>query len=1203
MSSAKNISLRAEIEQVRQNNATKRELDWDCKEAGDEIIIELASSLGTNTYITKIDLSVNQITNKGAKAIGKALETNTVITEIDLSGNQISHEGAEAIAKALETNNNIKRIYLNINQISNQGGKAIAKALERNTCIAEIYLGSNQISDEGGKAIAKALESNTNITKIDLSYNQINDEGATAIIKALESNTSVNKIYLKDNNINSAFMEQVNTFLAYNRVLKEDIENITAIKCRDTFLLSKYIKGYSFTQRNTDSKIIEWNWTEMAWEAATDDTSGKLIFFSKLIDKEMKKGCDKRVLKSFIMRNINDGEGSNKRTTLLHKSAEHTNPLILPWLKMCIEELKVPIDAINEKGRTIREIATENENNEISEWAKKHGTFLGRYIIDGGMGLDSPPVHDSERCTVYYATDVEKSLNDEKYYVAIKIVKNMDIFQTELNARLSVDSSTIQSDKDIPEGANMYDKNHVIPLYRHHDFLDGKNKVQRHCLILAKGAKSLHQIIDSEMIAGKDIDKIRCYGKGIAKAILHMHEKKNFIHCDIKPRNIIRTPAGDIKLIDLSVAVQIGEDLSSKSKSTAYISPEIAKIEFYENETENKNELSKQLKEKKVERFRLEKDNIYNEQYDKLFSEIKMLGRRIKMLENGNESEHETSIKANNMIDIWSFGVTMYYLCTNRKHLFISINQTDDTLDGNDDKSRLQNWQGLTPADLNKILPGCKDRAMKRRAVDFFKKCLNKDKDARFQDIRKLMAHPFFAGGDIKEIKEEIIANRKEITMNRKEIVANNGNIIENNGNIIENKTEIKNLRSKIEMVSTKLHKLHKQLNGFQEATTRIVKELTQSPLCAPKLMLFVPQHKCHFKGKNTSGWFKKKVKVVFVCPVTMRIQKKNDGSNCSYNVKLPKDWVSQYGPVFLMSLNVIQLFCSVGKAFESPPQGIGCDVISMAKNTINSFKDSVSVFQEMYEELMKHEELKPVSDWINDAVKDISAPRKLLGTTLKNFKTQGGKDVSKLFNPKDDNFIRSGLVLATDMNGVTEYVHKDIKMVYEEVGFEKCLKMSQVELQEMTIGLMEDTKKQKKEHDKIFRKAKETDDNALVLAKGYLEKKGVNVLSGYEQRYFVLYGDGSLAYYKTKDPKNSDHCSNNVLGKCKAGLFDIQKGDRGRNHMIFTFKNSKSESLSPIKLTFRTISNSEGTNNDTRQAWIDAATKLLIRRSQEEPL
>merc|ERR1712238_555213 len=235
------------------------------------------------------------------------------------------------------------------------------------------------------------------------------------------------------------------------------------------------------------------------------------------------------------------------------------------------------------------------------------------------------------------------------------------------------------------------------------------------------GAKSISQIIHSERIAGIKTDKLIKCGVDFAKAIQHMHEK-NMIHTDIKPRNVIRDITGDFKLIDLDASVEIGEKLTDKKKSTAFISPELAKAEFFSNESVEK------LQQKCKKKFDELKQLKYGDDVtlDEITEEVKELKRKIKMC----NQEWNDTIKANKSIDIWGFGVTMYNFFTNSEPLF-RCNESYDTLYGEVEKSRLVNWDGLSNKELDKILPDCTDTTVREKAQNFFKKCLHGDIEQR----------------------------------------------------------------------------------------------------------------------------------------------------------------------------------------------------------------------------------------------------------------------------------------------------------------------------------------------------------------------------------------------------------------------------------------------------------------------------------------
>ena len=110
-------------------------------------------------------------------------------------------------------------------------------------------------------------------------------------------------------------------------------------------------------------------------------------------------------------------------------------------------------------------------------------------------------------------------------------------------------------------------------------------------------------------------------------------------------------------------------------------------------------------------------------------------------------------------MDIWGFGVTMYYFFTEKKSLFI-CNQANDTLDGRNEELRLANWNGMSEEELNKILPNCDNAVFKTHAKNFFKKCLHADIEERYQTMEEIIKDPLFAGN--KDTGEIICASVRE---------------------------------------------------------------------------------------------------------------------------------------------------------------------------------------------------------------------------------------------------------------------------------------------------------------------------------------------------------------------------------------------------------------------------------------------------------
>ena len=92
---------------------------------------------------------------------GKVKEAESLLSKIDtidLSGNNIGDKGIKVLAKTLENNKTIHTIDLFNNNIGVEGIKVLAKTLENNKTIHTINLSYNSIGDEGIKALAKAIK-------------------------------------------------------------------------------------------------------------------------------------------------------------------------------------------------------------------------------------------------------------------------------------------------------------------------------------------------------------------------------------------------------------------------------------------------------------------------------------------------------------------------------------------------------------------------------------------------------------------------------------------------------------------------------------------------------------------------------------------------------------------------------------------------------------------------------------------------------------------------------------------------------------------------------------------------------------------------------------------------------------------------------------------------------------------------------------
>ena len=213
-----------EIAEALKANKSVTRIDLSGNEIGNSGALDIAEALKANNSVTEIDLSCNEIGEKGALEIAEALKANKSVTRIDLSGNEIGNSGALDIAAALEANKSVTTISLACNEIGDVGAFKIAMALKKNISITKISLSHNNIGEKGALEIAEALKANNSVTTISLACNAIGDVGATRIAEALKENNSVTEIHLSKNNIGSALTQSIISLVNSNKLFQEGIK-------------------------------------------------------------------------------------------------------------------------------------------------------------------------------------------------------------------------------------------------------------------------------------------------------------------------------------------------------------------------------------------------------------------------------------------------------------------------------------------------------------------------------------------------------------------------------------------------------------------------------------------------------------------------------------------------------------------------------------------------------------------------------------------------------------------------------------------------------------------------------------------------------------------------------------------------------------------------------------------------------------------
>ncbi|KAI8500511.1 Leucine-rich repeat-containing protein 34 [Branchiostoma belcheri] len=191
----------------------------------DRDMVPLCQTLANSTFVSRLDLRYNNITDEGAKHLGKLIETSVSLRFLNVMCNDIGPEGAEHIARGLHTNETLSELKVNGNKIGNKGGMFFASALQINTGIEQLDLGDADLGTESVIALATILH-----------YNKF--------LKALNVNrpllfthqASTNSLYttLEETTVHMANMLKVNTTLREIHLQKYDMRDFGAERLVET---------------------------------------------------------------------------------------------------------------------------------------------------------------------------------------------------------------------------------------------------------------------------------------------------------------------------------------------------------------------------------------------------------------------------------------------------------------------------------------------------------------------------------------------------------------------------------------------------------------------------------------------------------------------------------------------------------------------------------------------------------------------------------------------------------------------------------------------------------------------------------------------------------------------------------------------------------------------------------------------------------
>jgi hypothetical protein len=150
----------------------------------------------------------------------KTLELSKLVS-IDLSNNNIEDKGCRCIMDAMKFNNSLKSLNLSFNNITSTGGFYIADMLMKNKSIETIILAGNNITDNGLQSLTNVLASNNRSVKFfDLSNNKLKNNDIIFIANMITKNSPLTILNLSNNKLDLDSVTNISLSLKENNNLK-----------------------------------------------------------------------------------------------------------------------------------------------------------------------------------------------------------------------------------------------------------------------------------------------------------------------------------------------------------------------------------------------------------------------------------------------------------------------------------------------------------------------------------------------------------------------------------------------------------------------------------------------------------------------------------------------------------------------------------------------------------------------------------------------------------------------------------------------------------------------------------------------------------------------------------------------------------------------------------------------------------------------
>src|SRR3989338_5374739 len=201
---------------VLKSNNTLLHLNLTDNQLFNEGARHLFDSLAFNASLLSLNLVSNEITSEGINALSSSLTLNSTLTILNLSSHRLGDVGAEIFSTILRSNRTLKTLSLAWNKIGDLGLIGLARSLHLNSILSSLNLGGNKFSDWGTHSLASACVLQTSLTSLQLRYTRTTDRGLKRLIKALSLNQSITDLQITGLHLNPNLVTKLGVTLQHN---------------------------------------------------------------------------------------------------------------------------------------------------------------------------------------------------------------------------------------------------------------------------------------------------------------------------------------------------------------------------------------------------------------------------------------------------------------------------------------------------------------------------------------------------------------------------------------------------------------------------------------------------------------------------------------------------------------------------------------------------------------------------------------------------------------------------------------------------------------------------------------------------------------------------------------------------------------------------------------------------------------------------